>query len=148
MIDVIAIVFLGAAMSESAVGSGAEIEMRCGAQHERPSDIVACLETATQASMDELGQTQRRLFEHLAKIREIYSRLGPINIENLRTARQRADERWSQAVDARCEFYLQLHGAIGEGELEKAACLLRATKTRYEEAVADETFWREKFPVD
>lgn len=32
-------------------------------------------------------------------------------------------------------------------EIKKAVCLLRATKKRYVEAVADETLWRDKSPI-
>lgn len=147
MIATIAAMYFGIALTDAGANSAAAIEMRCGAQFAEPAQIVQCLDSALQDTQRDLNATEDRLFAHLRQIRKQYPQLNPLDVDALLLAWQQSSTSWRKFSDDSCAYYTQLHGAIGEGELERAACFLRAAKKRFDDIAADEVFWREKFPL-
>lgn len=147
MIPTIASMYFVIALSNAGAESAAAIEMRCGAQFVQPAEIVDCLSRAADQTQRDLDATETRLFQHLRRVQNHYPELGELNVGALEPAWQQASQSWQKFKDDSCAYYTQLHSAIGEGDLERAACVLRAVKRRLDDVAADEAFWRDKFPV-
>lgn len=122
-------------------------ELRCGALGGSTEQVEHCLKQALVEAEQALAKAQAELEQTLREVQPRFEQLKDAVLLTIEKTMRNAQQTWQEFLDRNCNYYGQLHRAIGEGSMEQLSCQLRMTKARTAELQAEAKFWREKAPA-
>jgi uncharacterized protein YecT (DUF1311 family) len=122
-------------------------ELHCGATSRSTEEVERCLKEALAQAEQKLALAQEQAQRALRQAQPRFEQLKDATLAAIELAMSKAQEAWRKFRDSNCNYYGNLHEAIGEDRMEQLACQLKMVRARTEELAADAKFWAEKAPA-